>query len=83
MNSQRWTSAEGDVTEGDLGLEKVAQLDICTGTAEDKTSGSTTDSGGKHNNNFHFCILLNSCVCFHWARPHLCLSQMCDSREFS
>ncbi|XP_037530978.1 vascular endothelial growth factor receptor 2 [Nematolebias whitei] len=44
VNSQRWTSAEDDVTGGDLGLEKVAQLDICTGTAEDRTSGTTTDS---------------------------------------
>ncbi|XP_041861840.1 vascular endothelial growth factor receptor 2 [Melanotaenia boesemani] len=40
VGSQRWTSAEEDVTEGDLGLGKIAQLDICTGTAEDKTSGS-------------------------------------------
>lgn len=47
------------MTERDLGLEKVTQLDICTGTAEDKTSDSPE---GKHKNNFHFCILLNSCV---------------------
>lgn len=33
MDSQRWASAEEDVTEGDLGLGKIAQLDICTGTA--------------------------------------------------
>ncbi|XP_017284342.1 vascular endothelial growth factor receptor 2 isoform X2 [Kryptolebias marmoratus] len=44
VNSQRWKSAEEDVTEGDLGLGKVAQLDICTGTAEDKASGSSADS---------------------------------------
>ncbi|KAM9358494.1 vascular endothelial growth factor receptor 2 [Symphorus nematophorus] len=33
VDSQRWASAEEDVTEGDLGLGKIAQLDICTGTA--------------------------------------------------
>uniref|UniRef100_A0A1A8S2T1 receptor protein-tyrosine kinase n=1 Tax=Nothobranchius rachovii TaxID=451742 RepID=A0A1A8S2T1_9TELE len=44
VNSQRWASVEEDVTEGDLGLGKVAQLDICTGTAEDKAPGSNVDS---------------------------------------
>uniref|UniRef100_A0A8C6WW17 receptor protein-tyrosine kinase n=1 Tax=Neogobius melanostomus TaxID=47308 RepID=A0A8C6WW17_9GOBI len=29
----RWARSEEDITEGDLGLGKVAQLDICTGTA--------------------------------------------------
>ncbi|KAM9763174.1 vascular endothelial growth factor receptor 2 isoform 1-T1 [Menidia menidia] len=43
VDSQRWTSAEEDVNEGDLGLGKIAQLDICTGTAEDKASGSHAD----------------------------------------
>ncbi|KAM4574533.1 vascular endothelial growth factor receptor 2 [Fundulus diaphanus] len=38
VNSRRWAPADEDVTEGDLGLGKVAQLDICTGTAEDKAS---------------------------------------------
>lgn len=38
VSSQRWAPADEDVTEGDLGLGKVAQLDICTGTAEDKRS---------------------------------------------
>lgn len=33
VDSQRWAHAEEDVTEGDLGLGKIAQLDICTGTA--------------------------------------------------
>uniref|UniRef100_A0A3B5RFK6 receptor protein-tyrosine kinase n=1 Tax=Xiphophorus maculatus TaxID=8083 RepID=A0A3B5RFK6_XIPMA len=37
-SSQRWAPADEDVTEGDLGLGEVAQLDICTGTAEDKES---------------------------------------------
>ncbi|KAJ0065307.1 hypothetical protein NL108_007028, partial [Boleophthalmus pectinirostris] len=33
VSSQRWTRSEEDMTEGDLGLGKIAQLDICTGTA--------------------------------------------------
>lgn len=56
MDSQKWASAEEDVTEGDLGLGKIAQLDICTGTAVcsragDKASGSNVDSqeGAKDN----------------------------------
>lgn len=47
---------EEDVTEGDLGLGKIAQLDICTGTAvcsraADRTSGSDMDTqeGGEDN----------------------------------
>uniref|UniRef100_A0A669DTY5 receptor protein-tyrosine kinase n=1 Tax=Oreochromis niloticus TaxID=8128 RepID=A0A669DTY5_ORENI len=48
VNSQRWVSAEEDVTEGDLGLGKIAQLDICTGTAvcsttSDRASESSDD----------------------------------------
>lgn len=49
MDSQRWMSVEEDMTDGDLGLGKIAQLDICTGTAvcsraEDKASGSSLDA---------------------------------------
>ncbi|KAK2835864.1 hypothetical protein Q5P01_016348 [Channa striata] len=48
VDSQKWMSAEEDVTEGDLGLGRIAQLDICTGTAVcstagDKASGSNMD----------------------------------------
>ncbi|XP_060933852.1 vascular endothelial growth factor receptor 2 isoform X1 [Limanda limanda] len=39
VDSQRWASAEEDVTKGDLGLGKIAQLDICTGTAVCSTAG--------------------------------------------
>lgn len=56
MDSQRWASAEEDVIDGDLGLGKIAQLDICTGTAVcsrdvDKASGSNVDTqeGGEDN----------------------------------
>ncbi|AWP11217.1 putative vascular endothelial growth factor receptor 2 [Scophthalmus maximus] len=37
VDSQKW--AEEDVTEGDLGVGKTAQLDICTGTAVCSTAG--------------------------------------------
>lgn len=40
VDSQRWAAAEEDVTEGDLGLGKIAQLDICTGTAVCSTAGA-------------------------------------------
>ncbi|XP_015241062.1 PREDICTED: vascular endothelial growth factor receptor 2 [Cyprinodon variegatus] len=43
VSNQRWAPTDEDVTEGDLGLGKVAQLDICTGTAEDKTSWTSSD----------------------------------------
>ncbi|XP_076009360.1 vascular endothelial growth factor receptor 2 isoform X2 [Genypterus blacodes] len=39
VGSQRWASPEEDVAEGDLGLMKIAQLDICTGTAVCFTEG--------------------------------------------
>lgn len=49
MDSQRWAPAEEDMSEGDLGLGKIAQLDICTGTAVcsrvgDMASGSSMDT---------------------------------------
>ncbi|XP_034556187.1 vascular endothelial growth factor receptor 2 isoform X2 [Notolabrus celidotus] len=50
VDSQKWMSAEEDITEGDLGLGKIAQLDICTGTAVcsiagDRASGSSMVMG--------------------------------------
>ncbi|CAN9500994.1 unnamed protein product [Ophioblennius macclurei] len=52
-DSQRWASAaaapaaaEDDVTEGDLGLGKVAQLDICTGTALCSSAGDAASGSG-------------------------------------
>lgn len=38
VDNRKLVSAEEDVTEGDLGLGKIAQLDICTGTAVCSTS---------------------------------------------
>lgn len=46
VDSQKWASAEEeDVTDGDLGLGKIAQLDICTGTAvcSNQASGGGVD----------------------------------------
>lgn len=45
MDSQKWASAQEDVTEGDLGLGKVAHLDICTGTAICSTAGDKASAG--------------------------------------
>ncbi|XP_070688229.1 vascular endothelial growth factor receptor 2 isoform X2 [Pempheris klunzingeri] len=41
VDSQRWACAEEDVTDGDLGLGRIAQLDICTGTAVCSRAGDT------------------------------------------
>ncbi|XP_076582857.1 vascular endothelial growth factor receptor 2 isoform X1 [Chaetodon auriga] len=61
VDSQRWASAEEDVTEGDLGLGKIAQLDICTGTAVcssagDKASGSIVDSQEESSDDDHLTM---------------------------
>ncbi|XP_070817122.1 vascular endothelial growth factor receptor 2 isoform X1 [Chaetodon trifascialis] len=61
VDSQRWASAEEDVTEGDLGLGKIAQLDICTGTAVcssagDKASGSSMDSQEESSDDDHLTM---------------------------
>ncbi|XP_028259922.1 vascular endothelial growth factor receptor 2 isoform X2 [Parambassis ranga] len=61
LDSQRWMSAEEDVTDGDLGLGKVAQLDICTGTAVcstagDKTTGSIMDMQEESSDDDHLTM---------------------------
>uniref|UniRef100_A0A4W6CKC0 receptor protein-tyrosine kinase n=1 Tax=Lates calcarifer TaxID=8187 RepID=A0A4W6CKC0_LATCA len=58
---KRWASAEEDVTGGDLGLGKIAQLDICTGTAVcsaagDKASGSNLDSREESSDDDHLTM---------------------------
>ncbi|XP_034387508.1 vascular endothelial growth factor receptor 2 isoform X2 [Cyclopterus lumpus] len=45
VDSQKLTSAEEDLAEGDLGLGKIAQLDICTGTAVCSRAGDRAASG--------------------------------------
>uniref|UniRef100_A0A8C2ZTB9 receptor protein-tyrosine kinase n=1 Tax=Cyclopterus lumpus TaxID=8103 RepID=A0A8C2ZTB9_CYCLU len=42
---KKLTSAEEDLAEGDLGLGKIAQLDICTGTAVCSRAGDRAASG--------------------------------------
>ncbi|KAM9848527.1 vascular endothelial growth factor receptor 2 [Aulostomus maculatus] len=44
VNSQKWSSAEEDVNEGDLGLGKIAQLDICTGSASSSSIDAQDES---------------------------------------
>ncbi|XP_026160920.1 vascular endothelial growth factor receptor 2 isoform X2 [Mastacembelus armatus] len=61
VDSQKWVSAEEDVTEGDLGLGKTAQLDICTGTAVcstagDNTSGSNMDTQEESTDDDHLTM---------------------------
>lgn len=61
MNSQSWAAPEEHVSEGDLGLGMIAQLDICTGTAVcsragDKASGSNVDNQ-EGSENIEYCGL--------------------------
>ncbi|KAK7889606.1 hypothetical protein WMY93_025166 [Mugilogobius chulae] len=67
VHSQRWTRSEEDMTEGDLGLGKIAQLDICTGTAVcsigERASNNTMDSPqGMKATCFCFILTLSSSV---------------------
>ncbi|KAK5614178.1 hypothetical protein CRENBAI_007836 [Crenichthys baileyi] len=56
VSSQRWAPADEDVAEGDLGLGKVAQLDICTGTAEDKSSSTSGDPNEESSDDDHLTM---------------------------
>lgn len=61
VNSQRWARSEEDMTEGDLGLGKVAQLDICTGTAVcssagDRASNNTMDCPEESSDDDHLTM---------------------------
>lgn len=60
VDSQRWTTVEEDVIEGDLGLGKIAQLDICTGTAECSTveavQGNTLDTPEESSDDDHLTM---------------------------
>ncbi|XP_044056049.1 vascular endothelial growth factor receptor 2 isoform X1 [Siniperca chuatsi] len=61
VDSQRWASTEEDVTDGDLGLGKIAQLDICTGTAVcaragDRASGSNVDTQEESSDDDHLTM---------------------------
>lgn len=61
VDSQRWAPAEEDVTEGDLGLGEIAQLDICTGTAVcyrdgDTASGRNLDTQEESSDDDHLTM---------------------------
>ncbi|XP_061680381.1 vascular endothelial growth factor receptor 2 isoform X3 [Syngnathoides biaculeatus] len=61
-DGQRWTSAEeDDVTGGDLGLGKIAQLDICTGTA-DRASGGHLNPQDESTDEDH--LTMEDLICF-------------------
>ncbi|XP_068175579.1 vascular endothelial growth factor receptor 2 isoform X1 [Antennarius striatus] len=61
VNSQRWASSEDHVNEVDLGVETIAQLDICTGTAVcsragDVTLGSNVDDQEESSDDDHLTM---------------------------
>uniref|UniRef100_A0A3B4A5J8 receptor protein-tyrosine kinase n=1 Tax=Periophthalmus magnuspinnatus TaxID=409849 RepID=A0A3B4A5J8_9GOBI len=61
VNSRRWARSDDDMTEGDLGLGKIAQLDICTGTAVCSTTGerasnNTMDSPEESSDDDHLTM---------------------------
>ncbi|CAL1592983.1 unnamed protein product [Knipowitschia caucasica] len=60
VESQHWARSEDDMTKGDLGLGKIAQLDICTGTAMctagERTSSNTMDSPEESSDEDHLTM---------------------------